>query len=218
MTDRLRAAIAAPSTREAVASIRPPIDGRRASVLIPLIGGPNPHMIFTERASHLHSHPGQMSFPGGGAMPGETAIETALREALEEIGLSRLFCDVLGVLPPIAIPVSKFTTDAVVAMCDPAILPGALTGTAWHINPNEVAAVHTIPIADLVDPEVRWTAVHGPHRTPAFDLHGVFIWGFTGILTDVVLRLGGWELPWDASRERPVPERWARRGAGSASN
>ncbi len=44
-------------------------------------------LLLTERAHHMRSHPGQVSFPGGSLDPGETPVQGALREAHEEIGL-----------------------------------------------------------------------------------------------------------------------------------
>ena len=45
------------------------------------------HAVFTRRRDDLKRHPGEISFPGGRQDPGETLMETALREAHEEIGL-----------------------------------------------------------------------------------------------------------------------------------
>ena len=54
-------------------------------------------MLFTQRTTHLRSHSGQVSFPGGRAEPGDASAEfTALREAEEEIGLRPDSVEVLG--------------------------------------------------------------------------------------------------------------------------
>src|SRR5688500_20394916 len=60
-----------------------------AAVLIPVIAHPGElTILFTQRTTHLKSHAGQVSFPGGRAEPGDASAEfTALREAEEEIGL-----------------------------------------------------------------------------------------------------------------------------------
>ena len=60
-----------------------------AAVLIPLHGWPDdPGLVFTERRHDLRRHAGEISFPGGRRDPGEELLETALREAEEEIGLA----------------------------------------------------------------------------------------------------------------------------------
>ena len=62
-------------------------DARRGAVL--MLFGEGEHggeLLLTERAHHMRSHPGQVSFPGGSIDPGETPVEAALREAQEETG------------------------------------------------------------------------------------------------------------------------------------
>ena len=59
-----------------------------AAVLVPMHGWPNaPGLVFTERRADLRRHAGEISFPGGRRDAGEDLLETALREAEEEIGL-----------------------------------------------------------------------------------------------------------------------------------
>ena len=72
-----------------------------ASVLMPLVlRDTGLTMLLTHRAAHLNDHAGQISFPGGRFEDSDrSAIETALRETEEEIGLHRRHVDVLGVLP-----------------------------------------------------------------------------------------------------------------------
>ena len=73
---------------------------RLAAVLALLIDEPEPSLLFTERAAHLSRHPGEVSFPGGLAEPGDDAlVATALRETHEEIGLDPALPDVLRARP-----------------------------------------------------------------------------------------------------------------------
>ena len=55
-------------------------------------------LLLTERAHHMRSHPGQVSFPGGGIDPRETPVEAALREAREETGIPDLVIDPVLIL------------------------------------------------------------------------------------------------------------------------
>ena len=83
-----------------------PRDGDRlAAVLAPLVEQPEPALVFTRRAADLSRHAGEISFPGGLQDPGETLIETALRESREEIDLDPADVEIVGALPPVPVRV-----------------------------------------------------------------------------------------------------------------
>ena len=72
---------------------------RPAAVLIAVVDHPQPTVLLTQRAAHLHDHAGQISFPGGKIDATDASpLDAALREAEEEIGLSREFIDPIGYL------------------------------------------------------------------------------------------------------------------------
>jgi 8-oxo-dGTP pyrophosphatase MutT (NUDIX family) len=72
---------------------------RPAAVLIAVVDHPQPTVLLTQRAAHLHDHAGQISFPGGKIDPTDaTPLDAALREAWEEVGLMREFIDPIGYL------------------------------------------------------------------------------------------------------------------------
>ena len=116
-----------------------------ASVLVPLVmRNSGLTVLLTERSSHLSSHSGQVAFPGGKADPEDAnAIDTALREAEEEIGLERKFVQVLGTLP-IYTTGSAYLVTPVVALVRP---DHVVTS-----NPHEVADVFEVPLDFLMDP------------------------------------------------------------------
>jgi 8-oxo-dGTP pyrophosphatase MutT (NUDIX family) len=71
---------------------------RRAAVLVPLFKAASEYrVLFTKRTDRVEAHKGQISFPGGRIEDEDgSPLETALREADEEIGLSRKDVTVLG--------------------------------------------------------------------------------------------------------------------------
>ena len=101
-------------------------------------------MLLTERATHLRSHSGQVAFPGGKIDPGEGSIEAALREAEEEVGLSRAHVEPFGLLDPY-LSGSGYRITPVVAEIHP---PFELT-----INHHEVADTFEAPFAFVMDPK-----------------------------------------------------------------
>lgn len=159
-------------------------------------------VLLQRRASTLSSHPGQVSFPGGGYESGDAdAAATALREAEEETGLDPDGVEVLATLPEIPLAASNHRVTPVLG---------------WWRTPSRVAAVDhaetvevfRVPVAQLLDPAVRFTSVRSygtlTFRGPAFDIDGTIVWGFTAMVLNGLFDAAGWTVPWDASVERPV--------------
>ena len=154
---------------------------RRAAVLVPLVERPEGlTVLLTKRTEHLSSHAGQISFPGGRAEEGDSSpIETALREAQEEIGLHRRHVEIIGVLPEHA-TISAYRVTPVVAMVTP---PFAL-----RADPGEVAEIFEVPLAFLMSGahhERRSISLPdggGTRRFYAMPYKDYFIWGATAAM------------------------------------
>src|SRR5690606_18699337 len=72
---------------------------RPAAVLIAVIAREQPTVLLTQRAAHLKEHAGQIAFPGGKIDATDASpIDAALREAWEEVGLTRDFVEPIGYL------------------------------------------------------------------------------------------------------------------------
>ena len=185
--------------------LAPPEDGsgRPSAVLVLLTETTTgPAVVLLERAATMRRHAGQVAFPGGAVDPADLdLVTTALREADEEIGLDASSVDVLAVLPALFLPPSNFVVTPVLGYW-------ARPHELRAMQPAEVSAVEVVSVADLVEPAHRFT-VHHPsgYRGPGFEAAGLFVWGFTAGVLDAVLRMGGWEQPWEPAVLRPLPER-----------
>lgn len=198
----LRNLAAAAATMDVPRYVRPPASGGRPSAVLILFGEgtEGPDLLYIQRSAGLRKHPGQPAFPGGSIDDGDDGpVAAALREAAEETGLDPSGVDVLAVLPELYILRSGFRVTPVIAwwreQCE--VRP---------VDTGEVAAVERIPLAALADPRYRFM-LRGPggHLGPAFSIGPMLIWGFTAVLTDRLLALGGWERPWDATVTRELP-------------
>lgn len=191
-----------PSTR--LQNLLPePTTIRHAAVLVLLWEHDDgPRLLLTERSAAMAKHPGQISFPGGAAEEFDLdTTSTALREAQEEVGLDPARVEVIGPLPPALVPVSGFSVTPVLAVAQDV---GVLTPDS-----GEVARLIHAPVADLIAPDHRYTAVIERKgirsSTPAFYFgegtdDAAFVWGFTGILLDRMLDRLGWARQWDPAR------------------
>ncbi len=159
-----------------------------AAVLVPMHGWPHaPGLVFTERKHDLRRHAGEVSFPGGRRDAGEELLETALREAEEEIGLPRGHVEVAGALPPIGTFVTNYKIHPFVGLIEP--------GLAFEPNPAEVESVIVASLDDLVAGfEMKRLVRRGvPIKTETYAVGrgDTVIWGATArILTTFLERLG----------------------------
>jgi 8-oxo-dGTP pyrophosphatase MutT (NUDIX family) len=148
---------------------------RTAAVLVPLLDLPEPELVLTRRAEHLPQHAGQVSFPGGGAEKGDdSAVQTALREAHEEIGL-----------PPAVVRPIGFL-DRMDTISDYRVLPVVALVTEpveWIPDLREVAEVFTLPLRVALD-ESRYQKLHvkrdgAEYTIYSLDWRGYRVWGAT---------------------------------------
>ena len=165
-------------------------DARKGAVLMLFGEGPaGPDLLLTERAHHMRSHPGQVSFPGGSIDPGETPREAALREAEEETGLDPSGVDVFAELPELWLPPSNFAVTPLLAWWETET-PVAV------VDPDEVHAIYRAPIEELRDPEHRIRVRHpSGWLGPAFligDGKDVILWGFTAGIVSRLFDYVGW--------------------------
>ncbi len=124
-----------------------PAAARPAAVALTLVEGDDGEAAFllTRRAAKLRAHGGQWALPGGRLDEGEDAVEAALRELGEELGLSLPSRHVLGLL-------DDYPTRSGFVITPVVVWGGA--APSLRPDPREVASVHRVPIAALDAPDV----------------------------------------------------------------
>jgi len=164
-------------------------DDRLAAVLVPLIWRESDwQILLTKRAAHLSHHAGQISFPGGALDASDKGlVDTALREAHEEISLTPLSVKVMGSLLPVRSP-AGFIVQPIVG-----IIGGDIFDDL-RPDPAEVDSIFTLPLAHIGEPDnfsliprqtdgrdnSYWVVSHPEH----------YIWGLSArVLNDLRQRL-----------------------------
>jgi 8-oxo-dGTP pyrophosphatase MutT (NUDIX family) len=144
--DETRARIAARCAAFPRLDADAPTTLKRAAVAITVVESDvdGAALLLTMRAAGLRAHGNQWALPGGRCDEGETAIEAALRELQEELGLGLETGAVLGVLDDYPTR-SGYLITPVVAWAAP--------GVALSPNPDEVASVHRIALSAIAEPD-----------------------------------------------------------------
>ncbi len=155
-----------------------------AAVLLPLVDYPSePHIVLTQRAGHLNSHPGQVSFPGGKFEPGDdNLLITALRETEEEIGVPSSEIRIVTELP---FQRTRFNVNVA------AFLGVLEPGQNYRVDSTELDAVFEVPLGFFLDPtNIRYQTFEGPGyklNRACYPYNDFIIWGFTlGVLIDLL--------------------------------
>jgi 8-oxo-dGTP pyrophosphatase MutT (NUDIX family) len=172
---------------------------RDAAVLIPLFERDDDvHVVLTKRPETMPSHQGEIAFPGGTVQEGldRSPVDTALREAHEEIGLDPELVEVVVALDRLGTVGSRFVIDPFVGLlAEPPRL---------RADPREVVRVFDVSLTELLDDatyrEEHWTFPASDARpfteldVVFFELVGETVWGATArILRSFLARLLGVE-------------------------
>lgn len=158
--------------------------GTQAAVLAALFedDAGDVRLVLTKRPDTMPTHAGHISFPGGRAHPTDSGpVDTALREAHEEVGIERDRVEILGFLTPIDTVEFKPWVVPVVGR----------VSTPFTLVPSEreVARIHTPRLEDLADEERWWHVPWNGHRVWYYDLSGDTLWGATAHMVRSLLGL-----------------------------
>lgn len=161
---------------------------RFAAVIGLLIGAAeDPSLVLIERSGQLRQHAGQLAFPGGKPEPGDRdLLDTALREAWEEVALPREAVRVMGRLSPVPTPTGYMIVPYV----------GRVDGD-WQPQraSDEVERVLTPSLRTLMDPGIHHSAGTVEWNGSQWDLHEFHIskpplWGATArMVWDLIGRI-----------------------------
>jgi 8-oxo-dGTP pyrophosphatase MutT (NUDIX family) len=140
---------------------------KASAVLIPLFYNQGQyHVLFTERSDEVVFHKGQVCFPGGTHEPSDSSLlQTALREAQEEIGLDAKDIEILGELDDITTLVTDYVISPFVAFIP---YPHSL-----KTNGKEVKGAFSVPLSFLMD------EANFKQDSYAYEYEGHIIWGAT---------------------------------------
>ena len=154
----------------------------QASVLIAILNYgeyiESPELIYTQRSSHLSTHSGEVSFPGGKAEDGDTSLfDTALRESNEEMSLNGEDVTMLGKLDYL-ISRHKIEVNPFIATVD----------KAQDLEANEeIQEIFTVPLSFLLDPKnITRESIErqgSVWEVPTWSLKNQKIWGLTAMIT-----------------------------------
>jgi len=158
-----------------------------AAVLVPVTDRDGPHVVFTKKTSGVPHHKGQFSFPGGVVETGDgSRVETALREAWEEIRLPAEAVEVLGLLDDTPTRATNFVITPVVGIVrDPVV---------FKPDGREIERVIEVPLATLRDPAIfrteLWERDGEPHPVLFYQVSAEdLVWGATARILSQFLAL-----------------------------
>ena len=181
------------------------------SVLIPLVKVDGSWKVVYElRARHMKTQPGEVSFPGGKVEKGESFRTTAIRETVEELGVTPGDIEILGELD-FLVSYANFTIHCFLGVLHVDDL------TSLKINPDEVDHIFTVPVEFLLETEPlayelslktedaedfpyeliprgrEYNFREGKHQVLFYQYGDYIVWGLTARLTkhltDIILEL-----------------------------
>lgn len=166
-----------------------PAFARKSSVLVLLFPDQSGEIntTFIKRVEYDGVHSGQIAFPGGKSEETDTdLIDTALREAEEEVGIRRDSIRIVGKLSDLFVPPSNYIICPVVAKT--------------YVKPNfipddfEVAEIFTVPLRHFLNPDYYGIGEilykNGQSvKVPGYYYEKYFIWGATAMILSELLEI-----------------------------
>lgn len=145
------------------------------------------HLPMIQRNIYNGPHSGQIALPGGRVeKTDKDLVDTALREANEEIGIDRDQVEIIGQLTEIFIPPSQFWVQPILGMVHarPEFVP----------DPSEVQQVIEAPLPEFLDPrniELKKVSVGKNMKidAPSYQIQGHTVWGATAMMMSELVEI-----------------------------
>ena len=157
---------------------------KKAAVLIGLFKK-NDEWCFSliRRPINEKNHPGQIALPGGAMEKNENLMDTALREAFEEVGIKPEDVKIIGQLTPIPVPVSGYLIYPFVGIID--------YEPEWVINEDEVEELFILKMSELISSDNGYTEMRNLRgnqvEVPIFKVMNKTVWGATAaVLSELI--------------------------------
>ena len=157
---------------------------RKAAVLIGLFKK-NDEWCFSliRRPMNEKNHPGQIALPGGAMEKNENLMNTALREAFEEVGIKPEDVKIIGQLIPIPVPVSEYLIYPFVGVID--------YEPEWVINEDEVEKIFILRMSELISSDngytEMWDLRGNKVEVPIYKVMNETVWGATAaVLSELI--------------------------------
>jgi len=142
------------------------------------------HFALILRKSYPGVHSAQVGFPGGKEEPEDTSLlQTALREAEEEVGVKRSTVSVLKTLTQVYIPPSNYFVHPYLGITN--------TTPVFIAQEEEVDAVIEVPLKEFLNNNIKitqnlTTSYAKDIEVPAFKLQGHVVWGATAMMLNEI--------------------------------
>jgi 8-oxo-dGTP pyrophosphatase MutT (NUDIX family) len=135
------------------------------------------------RPMNEKNHPGQIALPGGAMEKNETLMNTALREAFEEVGIKPEDVKIIGQLTPVPVPVSEYLIYPFVGVID--------YEPEWVINEDEVEKIFILRMSELISSDngytEMWDLRGNKVEVPIFKVMNETVWGATAaVLSELI--------------------------------
>lgn len=162
---------------------------------------PNLYVCITERSKRLNSHSGQLSFPGGRIESYESALDAAIRETYEEIGITNDHYEVVGQLSKLYVPPSNSLITPYIAICNENLTKSIATNSFDQyikLNKDEVESAFWVDMNYLVNPNnllnKTTNLMNKETSIPFWDVSkfgntDVPLWGATAIMLKELLHI-----------------------------